>query len=99
MVRLAWRNSGLRRSGAIGRTRPNEVRPAEVKGASAAWLGAFGKKARTEGSLIETVNKFTPSKFNESSDTFRKASIVTSANEARMTDLPGSPKSACRKPD
>src|SRR6266436_8235678 len=45
------------------------------------------------GYAIVEVFRFLPSKFSESSTTFRYAISVTTAPDARITDLPESPNS------
>src|SRR5256714_10470538 len=101
MVKLMLRVSGFLRLGEMGRTRPKN--PAGLNCSSRVSGGLFGEKARmacpsgVEASAA-TVNKFTPSKLSESSDTLRYASIVISANDRRITVLSLSPKSECIKP-
>src|ERR1700687_4781542 len=70
-----------------------------LRGANRLAGGAFGAFARIAGSDVTTVKSVAPSKFSESSTMFRYASSVTSAAEARTTDLPGFPNSVCRNPE
>src|SRR5262252_5542906 len=96
MVKSTWRVSGFRRSLEMGRTRPKK--PAGLRLSRTLGGGRFGANPRTFGLLLETVSRLTPSKFNESNTTFKNASSVTSANDARITLRSWSPKSVCRNP-
>src|SRR5882724_6662992 len=56
-------------------------------------------KQSDAGALMVDVFRFLPSKLSESSTTFRYAISVTTAPDARITDLPGPPKTRCRIPE
>src|SRR5262249_12323875 len=91
--RLNIRSSGLWRWSEMGRTRPKNPLPGGTSDASTAGLGELGNAATTvaqPGSALVIVVVFSvrPSKFNESSTTLLKASMVTSAAEA-FTRVPG----------
>jgi len=83
----------------MGRMRPKDLIGKGLSEASWAGGGMFGAFARIAGSVLVAVKSVVPSKFRESSTMFRYASSVTSATDARITDLPGLPNSVCMKPE
>src|SRR5258708_32315842 len=83
----------------MGRMRPKLLIGNGLRGVNWEAGGAFGAFARIAGSDVTTVKSVVPSKFRESRTIFRYASSVTSATEARTTDLQGFPNRVCMNPE